>query len=117
MLTITPQAADAIRGVLASNDAPDGSVCRINTEPAGGNLVLSIVASARADDEIVEGEGVEVCVESDVAETLNDKVLDAMVIEGQVNFTISDQGEAPPAEHGPNGLPDPDREGPTPGSQ
>lgn len=117
MLTITPQAADAIRGVLASNDAPDGSVCRINTEPAGGNLVLSIVASAQADDEIVKGEGVEVCVEPDAAETLNDKVLDAMVIEGEVNFTLSDKGDEPSAEHGSNGLPDPDREGPSPDSQ
>ncbi len=95
MLTITPQASNAIRGVLASQQAPDGSVFRISPKPGESNLILSIVDAPQPDDEIVEGEGVEVCVEPTAAEALDDKELDAMVVEGEVNFTISERGEAP----------------------
>lgn len=90
MLTITPQASEAIRGVLASENAPDGSVLRISPKPDAG-LVISVADSPQSDDQIVEGEDVEVCVEPSAAQMLDDKELDATIDEGQVNFSLSQQ--------------------------
>jgi len=55
MLTITPQASDAIRGVLASENAPGGSILRISPQPDAG-LVVSVASSPEPDDQIVEGQ-------------------------------------------------------------
>jgi Fe-S cluster assembly iron-binding protein IscA len=90
MLTITPQASDAIRGVLASENVPEGSVLRISPQPEAG-LVVSVTDSPQPDDQIVEGDEVEVCVEPTAAQMLEDKELDATVAEGQVSFSISQQ--------------------------
>lgn len=96
MLTITPQAEEAIRGILASQDAPDGSMFRISPQgqdgPAPGPaLVVSIAESPPPDDQIIEGDEVEVCVEPTAAVMLEDKELDATVDAGQVSFSIGDQ--------------------------
>jgi len=90
MLTITQEASEAIRGVLASESVPEGSVLRISPEPDAG-LVFSITDSPAAEDQIVEGEEVEICVAPPAAEVLDDKELDATVAEGQVRFTIGEQ--------------------------
>ena len=90
MLTITPQASEAIRGVLASENVPEGSVLRITPQPEAG-LVVSVTDSPQPDDQIVEGDEVEVCVEPTAAQMLEDKELDATVAEGQVSFSISQQ--------------------------
>jgi Fe-S cluster assembly iron-binding protein IscA len=91
MLTITPQASEAIRGVLASENVPEGSVLRISPQPEAG-LVVSVTDSPQPDDQIVEGDEVEVCVEPTAAQMLEDKELDATVAEGEVSFSISQQG-------------------------
>jgi iron-sulfur cluster assembly protein len=91
MLTITPHASEAIRGVLASENVPEGSVLRISPQPEAG-LVVSVTDSPQPDDQIVEGDEVEVCVEPTAAQMLEDKELDATVAEGQVSFSISQQG-------------------------
>jgi iron-sulfur cluster assembly protein len=91
MLTITPQASEAIRGVLASENVPEGSVLRISPRTEAG-LVVSVTDSPQPDDQIVEGDEVEVCVEPTAAQMLEDKELDATVAEGQVSFSISQQG-------------------------
>ena len=36
MLTITPEASQAIRGILAASDAPDGSMFRISPQGQDG---------------------------------------------------------------------------------
>jgi hypothetical protein len=43
------------------------------------------------EDQIVEGDQVEVSVEPSAAVMLDDKELDATVVGGQVNFSIGDQ--------------------------
>ena len=90
MLTITPQASEAIRGMLASEGVPDGSLLRISSQPEAG-LVVSVTDSPRPDDQIVEGDEVGVCVPSGTAQILDDKELDATVVAGQVNFSIGEQ--------------------------
>ncbi len=96
MLTITPQASEAIRGILASEEVPDGAMLRLSSQPqpdpqAGTGLVISVTDSPPAEDKTVEGEEVKVSVEPTAAEILDDKQLDATVSEGQVAFTIGDQ--------------------------
>lgn len=97
MLTITPQASEAIRGVLAAENVPDDSVFRITSQPEAGTsqpeggLVVAVTDSPEPDDQIVEGDEVEVCVEPIAAQMLDDKELDATVAGGQVNFSVGQQ--------------------------
>jgi iron-sulfur cluster assembly protein len=96
MLTITPQASEAIRGILAAPDVPDGSMFRISPQGQDGvapgpSLVVSVIESPPADDQIVEGDAVAVAVEPTAAMMLDDKQLDATVEGGNVNFSIEDQ--------------------------
>lgn len=91
MLTITPKASELIREILAAENSPEGSVLRITPQPDAG-LVVSVTDSPQPDDEIVQGDEIEVCVEPTAAQMLEDKELDATVAEGRVNFSISQQG-------------------------
>jgi len=96
LLTITPQASEAIRGILASENIPDGSVLRISPQPEAGpqqgpGLAISVTDSPPPDDQVVAGEEIEVSVEPSAAQMLDDKELDATVTSGQVNFSIGEQ--------------------------
>ncbi len=96
MLTITPEASQAIRGILAASDAPDGSMFRISPQGQDGTapgpaLAVSVTESPMPDDQIVEGEEVAVCVEPSAAAMLDDKELDAQVVGEEVNFRIGEQ--------------------------
>jgi Fe-S cluster assembly iron-binding protein IscA len=90
MLTITSRASEAMRQVLDSESAPDGSVFRISPQEDVG-LVVSITDSPPAEDQVVDGDDVSVSVEPSAAEMLDDKELDATIVDGQVNFSIADQ--------------------------
>lgn len=90
MLTITPQASEAIRGVLAAEEAPEGSVLRISREPEVG-LAVSVTGSPQPDDQIVAGEEVDICLEPSAAEMLDDKQLEATVVDGRLTFSVSRQ--------------------------
>jgi len=96
VLTISPEASQAIRGILAASDAPDGSMFRIAPQGqdgtgSGPDLAVSVTESPAPGDEVVEGEEVAVCVEPTAAAVLEDKELDANVVGEQVSFTIDDQ--------------------------
>jgi iron-sulfur cluster assembly protein len=95
MLTITPQASNAIRGILDSDGVPDGAVVRISSPaegvPAGTALAIEVVESAPPEDQRVQGDDVEVAVEPAAAEVLDDKELDAIVADDRINFTIGSQ--------------------------
>ena len=96
MLTITPQASEAIRGILDSENVPDGTILRISPQPrsepqAETGLAISLTDSPPPDDQLVEGDQVAVAVEPNAAQLLDDKELDATVVEGQVNFRIGEQ--------------------------
>jgi Fe-S cluster assembly iron-binding protein IscA len=99
VLTITPDASDAIREILDASDAPDGSMFRIAPQGQDGigpgpSLAISVIDSAPPDDQIVEGEQVAVCLEPTAAVMLDDKELDATVVGEQVNFSIGEQVES-----------------------
>ena len=101
MLSITTQASEAIRGITASPELPDGAMLRIDSQPGSG-LQIGVVTEPAPGDEVVESEGVEVALEPATATLLEDKRLDAAIDAdaGQVTFTISDQSDAPPSQNG-----------------
>jgi Fe-S cluster assembly iron-binding protein IscA len=98
MLTISPEASQAIRGILDASEVPDGSMFRISPQQddgaaPGGSLVVSVIDTPPPDDQIVEGDEVAVSVEPTAAAMLDDKQLDATVTGDQVNFSIGEQAE------------------------
>jgi Fe-S cluster assembly iron-binding protein IscA len=98
VLTISPEASHAIRGILDASDAPDGAMFRIapqgqdGTAP-GPSLAVSIIDSPPPEDQIIEGDDVEVSVDPTAAVMLDDKELDATVVGEQINFSIGEQAE------------------------
>jgi Fe-S cluster assembly iron-binding protein IscA len=94
MLTVTPQASEALRGILNSESVPDGAVVRVSApqdQNGAAGLAISIVETAPDEDQTVHGDEVEINVDPAAAPLLDDKELDATVLEGQVSFTIGEQ--------------------------
>jgi iron-sulfur cluster assembly protein len=100
VLTITHEAAEAIDAVVHSApEAPDTAglrIARAITPDGEQGLELSVTDRPAPDDAVVEAEGTPVFLESEAAELLDDKVLDAQVQGDQVGFMIRDQdGDGP----------------------
>ena len=97
MLAISESAAEAIRGLTAAPEVPEGAGLRIVAEsrPEEGNvpleLELALAATPAEDDAVVEEEGARVFLEPRAAELLDDKRLEADVETGQVTFAIAQQ--------------------------
>jgi iron-sulfur cluster assembly protein len=101
VLTITHEAAEAIDAVVHSSpDAPDTAGLRISrgvTPDGQEGLELAVTDRPDPEDAVVEAEGTPVFLDSEAADLLDDKVLDARVQGDQVGFTIRDQGDDTPA--------------------
>jgi Fe-S cluster assembly iron-binding protein IscA len=98
VLTITPEASHAIRGILDASEAPDGSMFRISPQGEDGGapgpgLMLSVIEAPPPDDQVVEAEGVAVALEPSAAVMLDDKELDATTVGEEINFSIGEQAE------------------------
>ena len=94
MLTITDTAAEAIKGIVASPEAPEGGGLRIvarSQAGAEGTLEVSVAAIPAEDDQIIEESGAQVFLEPLAAQALDDKVLDAEIEGGQVRFAVGEQ--------------------------
>jgi Fe-S cluster assembly iron-binding protein IscA len=95
MLTITDDAATAIRTLAAQNDLPAQTGVRISSttgESGATALGLSVAEGPLPEDEVIEVQGARVFVDSAVAADLEDKALDAQITEqGQVQFMLANQ--------------------------
>jgi Fe-S cluster assembly iron-binding protein IscA len=104
MLTVTPTAAEAIRQLVDNSEASDSAGMRIAAgEPTedGTPLQLAIVDGPEPGDEVVEGDEATVFLEPQVAQYLDDTVLDARVRDDKVEFALRDgRGPQPPSENG-----------------
>jgi Fe-S cluster assembly iron-binding protein IscA len=94
VLTISPAASDAIKGLITASALPEGAGIRISGQPesAGVQLEVSLAPEAAEDDEVVEQEGANVFVESQVAPLLDNKTLDAQTQGEQVAFALVEGG-------------------------
>lgn len=91
MLTLTANAAQAIRDLTAS--APQEGGIRISSQGEGASsLTLSIAAQPEPADAVVEEEGARVYLDPVAATVLEDKSLDAGSDDkGGVSFLVTEQ--------------------------
>lgn len=95
MLAISHTAAEVIKQVVSSAQVRDEGGIRISAQPIGEEgvrLELSLATTPVPGDAIVEQEGANVFVEQTVAPLLDDKMLDAAVVDAdKVTFSIVEQ--------------------------
>jgi len=94
VLTITDTAAEAIRGIVAAPELPDGAGLRIATMPGSGDaaaLEVSVAETPADTDQVVSEAGARVFVEAEAVPLLDDKLLDAQIEGTRVGFTLSEQ--------------------------
>jgi Fe-S cluster assembly iron-binding protein IscA len=95
MLTITPEAVDAIKAVMG----PKEGGLKIAAAPAATNgsgplLSLEAVPEPASDDAVVEADGAELYLDAAAAGVLDGKILDAERESDAVRFSIIDPGPA-----------------------
>jgi iron-sulfur cluster assembly protein len=91
MLMITQDAAEAIAQAL--DEEPDSAGFRIAETPqslngSGPALHMELAPAPEADDEVIEDRGIRLFVEPRAAQTLDGKVLDAEVEDGELRFAL-----------------------------
>ena len=96
MLVLTEAAAEVVKSVTDTPQAPDGTGLRITQsppEPGGGTgLKLAAAAEPGVNDQVLETAGARVFLDPQAAAYLDDKVLDAEVdTQGKVRFTLGVQ--------------------------
>ncbi len=93
MLTITDTAAEAIKGIVASPQVPEGAGLRATRpeSPAGGAFEVTVAPVPAEEDQVVEESGAQVFLEPRAAEVLDDKVLDAEIEGGEVRFAVGER--------------------------
>ena len=93
MLTLTDEAAAAIRDLLDTQEVPTGGGLRISTAPPSNGddepvYELAVVTGPEGSDAVVEQEGVFVYIDTAAVMAFADKVLDAEQDEGTISFTF-----------------------------
>jgi iron-sulfur cluster assembly protein len=99
MLTITSNAAEAIRAIVQSTDVPDEGGIRISIARQNGSqasLELAISPAPMEGDDVLELNGAHVFLDEMASVALDDKSLDAEMEGGEISFGIVEQeGEGP----------------------
>lgn len=93
MLTLTANAAQAIRDLTATAPEPSQSGIRISSQGEGANsLTLTLATAPEPADAVVETEGARVYLDPVAATVLEDKSLDAGADEqGSVSFLVTEK--------------------------
>jgi Fe-S cluster assembly iron-binding protein IscA len=96
VLALTDNATDAIERILAAPGVPMGAGIRIAPGTAvsdGGaatnELQLSVAEEPAVGDDVIEEHGARVFVEDTVSDYLDDKQLDAEVVDERVRFSLA----------------------------
>jgi iron-sulfur cluster assembly protein len=99
MLTITSNAAEAIRAIVENTDVPEEGGIRISIARQNGaeaSLELAISPAPMEGDEVLDANGAHVFLDELAAVALDDKSLDAEMEGGEISFGIVDRGEEAP---------------------
>jgi iron-sulfur cluster assembly protein len=96
MLTVTPEATEAINVLTDPLPEADTAGLRFSIEPSQDGepqLALSIAGHPFEGDQVVEVEGAKVFVAEPVTQFMDDKTLDAEIQAEGVQFAIKEQGD------------------------
>lgn len=95
MLTITSEAADAIKEIVAANDLPDGSGLRITAEEEGDevSIELDFAEQPENEDDVVESEGARVFLDGTASDVLTDVELTVTPHGDHVHFEFGERGD------------------------
>jgi iron-sulfur cluster assembly protein len=99
MLTITSNAAEAIRAIVQGTDVPDDGGIRISIARQNGSeatLELALSPAPMEGDSVLEANGAHVFLDETAALALDDKSLDAEVQGTEISFGIVEQEEEGP---------------------
>jgi Fe-S cluster assembly iron-binding protein IscA len=99
MLTITSNAAEAIRAILESTDVPEEGGIRISVARQNGaqaSLELAVSPAPLEGDEVLDAQGAHVFLDELAVLALDDKSLDAQIEEGEISFGIVERDEDAP---------------------
>jgi iron-sulfur cluster assembly protein len=95
VLTLTTDATEAIERILTSPGVPTGAGIRITPGTSSENdavpateLNVAVTEGPAVGDEVIEEQGARVFVESTVSSYLDDKLLDAEMIDERVRFSL-----------------------------
>jgi iron-sulfur cluster assembly protein len=105
VLTLTPNATEAINALIDSVGGPEGTGLRIWAQPldeAQSSLEIAVTPGPQDADAVVEDTEVPVYLEPQAAIFLNDKILDASMEGDTIQFSINDQPGGGPSS---NNLP------------
>jgi Fe-S cluster assembly iron-binding protein IscA len=96
MLALTDSASLAIEGILSAAKIPDGAGIRIapppGVDPAATDEFQVMVAGEPAEtDQVIDEAGARVFLDEAVVSLLDDRLLDADVVEEQVHFVLAAQ--------------------------
>ena len=94
MLTITQNAEQALDAVVAAENAPEGAGVRISQGVgADGRAAvgLAVAPAPEPGDAVVDDANVPVFLAAEVADLLDDKILDAQVEGDQIAFQLGAQ--------------------------
>jgi Fe-S cluster assembly iron-binding protein IscA len=95
MLTITAEAADAIRDIVDSNDLPDGSGLRVTAEEEGDevSLELDFTDGPEDTDVVVEHAGARVFLDETASDVLGNVELSVTPHGDHVHFEFNERAE------------------------
>jgi iron-sulfur cluster assembly protein len=99
MLTITTNAAEAIRAIVENTDVPEEGGIRISIARQNGSqasLELAISPAPMEGDEVLQAGGAHVFLDELAAVALDDKSLDAEMEGGEISFGIVERDEEGP---------------------
>jgi len=93
MLSITPNAVQAIQGLTSQPGIPDGVGLKLSGQatPEGTAIELSLVEAPEDTDQVLEAEEAKVYVAEPLVPLVADKILDAGVEEGRIEFKLVQQ--------------------------
>ena len=99
MLTITSNAAEAIRAIVENTDVPEEGGIRISVARQNGaqaSLELAVSPAPLEGDEVLDAQGAHVFLDELAVLALDDKSLDAQIEEGEISFGIVERDEDAP---------------------
>ncbi|MEJ3746978.1 adhesin [Actinomycetes bacterium KLBMP 9797] len=90
MVTLTDNAIGVIRRITDRTGTPGEGGVRMFTGSTPGSLSVQVTEQPHEGDKIVDTSGARLFLDAVAAHVLDDKVLDASIVDGSVTFSIAE---------------------------